>query len=334
MHLRRVRAGGQIMLQVRDRAEWTTFAPVASGRTSAAITPPSAADLVAFLAAPADARRAIVHAATTNGAGSARIDAVLLPFAPRSFRDFMLYERHARDAARGFVRAFHPRLRPLIAGYEALTRTTFPALRPSRLWYREPIYYMGNHLAFITDGHVVIPSYTAALDYELEIGCVLARGLLNASPQQAEAAIGGFVVVNDFSARDVQLREMRSGFGPQKSKHFCNGMSAVVATADEVLPRCNSLRGFVRINGELVAEPAAAGARWSFGELLAHASRCERLYPGELFASGTLPGGSGIETGRLLAPGDLIEIGIDHIGSLTHRVVAQQDEGHEDHRPI
>src|SRR6185436_5284708 len=119
-------------------------------------------------------------------------------------------------------------------------------------------------------------------------------------------AIGGFVVLNDFSARDVQHQEMRSGFGPQKAKHFSNVISTTVVSADAILPHWCSLRGFVRINGELVAEPTSADPRWSLGEAIAHASRCERLYPGEFFGSGTLPGGSGIEVGRLLSAGDVI----------------------------
>ena len=193
-----------------------------------------------------------------------------------------------------------PAVAPFVRAYEAVTRTTFPALKPKALWYRQPIYYMGNHLAFVTDGAAIpVPSYTRALDYELEIGCVLAHGLLDATPQEAEAAIGGFVVFNDFSARDVQHAEMLSGFGPQKAKHFRNAISSIVVTADEVLPHWRALKGSVRINGELISEPTSADPRWSLGEAIAHASRSERLYPGEFFGSGTLPGGSGIETGRL-----------------------------------
>jgi 2-keto-4-pentenoate hydratase/2-oxohepta-3-ene-1,7-dioic acid hydratase in catechol pathway len=181
---------------------------------------------------------------------------------------------------------------------------------------------MGNHLTFVTDAaNVAIPSYTSALDYELELGFVLAHPLLNACPETAESAIGGFVVLNDFSARDVQLGEMASGFGPQKAKHFCNAISKVVVTADEILPRWCNLEGHVRLNGERIGEVGTAGARWSLGEVLAHASFCEPLQPGEFFGSGTLPGGSGIETGRLLQDGDKIEVGIEDIGTLTNRIV-------------
>jgi 2-keto-4-pentenoate hydratase/2-oxohepta-3-ene-1,7-dioic acid hydratase in catechol pathway len=176
---------------------------------------------------------------------------------------------------------------------------------------------MGNHLAFVTDGAAVAsPSYTHAFDYELELGFVPAAFSMRA--EEAETAIGGFVVLNDSSARDVQREEMNSGFGPQKAKHFASAISNVGVTADEVLPRWRSLKGYVRINGFLVAEPVAENPRWSLGEVLTHASRSEHLHPGELFGTGTFPGGSGIETGHLLSVGDVIEIGIEGVGALTN----------------
>ncbi len=166
-----------------------------------------------------------------------------------------------------------------------------------------------------------MPSYTHALDYELELGFVLAHPLRDADPAGAEAAIGGFVVLNDFSARDVQLAEMKSGFGPQKAKHFRSAMSHVVVSADEILPHWRALNGSVHLNGRLVATCSTRDARWSLGEVLAHASRGEQLQPGELFGTGTLPGGSGIEHGQLLERGDTIALGIDGVGSLTNRIV-------------
>jgi 2-keto-4-pentenoate hydratase/2-oxohepta-3-ene-1,7-dioic acid hydratase in catechol pathway len=234
----------------------------------------------------------------------------------------MLYESHAIAAARGFVRTQMPAAFHIVRAYEALTGKTFPRLKPHALWHRQPIYYMGNHLTFATDGEpVAMPSYARTLDYELELGFVLAQPLRDAPPETAEAAVGGFVVLNDFSARDVQLAEMASGFGPQKSKHFRSAISNVVVTADEILPRWSALKGFVRLNGGLICEPSTAVARWPLGEVLAHASRSEQLYPGELFGSGTLPGGSGIETGHELKRGDVIEIGIEGIGTLSNPIV-------------
>ncbi|MFY9656782.1 MAG: fumarylacetoacetate hydrolase family protein [Methylocystis sp.] len=246
----------------------------------------------------------------------------LLPFQPLSFRDFMLFERHAIDAARGWARRFAPRAFPLARLYESLTGRDFPAFRPPRLYYRQPIYYMGNALSFVPSGApVAAPSYSQALDYELELGFVLAKPLLNATPQEAQSAIGAFVVLNDFSARDVQREEMQSGFGPQKAKHFLSSLSETAVTADEILPRLASLKAHVEINGARVAETSFAGLRYSLGEALAFVSQSEPLLPGELFGTGTPPGGSGMETGRWLRVGDRLRLVIEGVGEITHEIV-------------
>lgn len=279
-------------------------------------------DIIALLALPPSTRRRLEQAASDLAPTGDAASRTVLPFAPASFRDFMLYEAHAVDAARGFVRRFMPRAAHIVGAYEAVTRRTFPSLKPPALWRRQPIYYMGNHLTFAADGaDIAMPGYTHALDYELELGFLISRPLRDADAQTAERAIGGFVVLNDLSARDVQLDEMRSGFGPQKAKHFASAMSAVVVSADEILPHWRELSGSVDLNGERIARCATRYARWSLGEVLAHASRGEQLHPGELFGTGTLPGGSGIENGRLLARGDSISLAIDGIGSLTNRIV-------------
>ena len=245
----------------------------------------------------------------------------VLPFQPASFRDFMLYERHAIDAARGLVRRFHPGQSRVAEGIEKLTKKPFPLFKPKALFYRQPIYYMSNHLNFVPSGTpVAVPSYTSALDFELEIGFVLRAPLFNADPAEALEAIGGFVVVNDFSARDVQRTEMATGLGPQKAKHFASSMSVQAVTAEEILPRIDDLTGFVAINGDAVSAVSSRGMRWSLGDVLAHASRDEHLYPGELFATGTLPGGSGMETGHWLRPGDQLTLAIDQIGEINHQI--------------
>jgi 2-keto-4-pentenoate hydratase/2-oxohepta-3-ene-1,7-dioic acid hydratase in catechol pathway len=312
-------AAGKPRLELQASHGWV---PAAAVLARLALDPaPAPDDAIALLALPPDTRERLADAAqdlepATDGARA------ILPFAPRSFRDFMLYETHAIDAARGFARRFMPAAARVIGAYEAITRNTFPKLRPHPLWYHQPIYYMGNHLTFAADGEdVAVPPYSRALDYELELGFVLARPLRDADPDAAERAIGGFVVLNDFSARDVQLAEMRSGFGPQKAKHFRSAMSTDIVSADAILPRWRDLKGSVRLNDGFIAQCAAADARWSLGEALAHASRGEDLLPGELFGTGTLPGGSGIESGRLLARGDTITLTIEGVGEVSNRIV-------------
>ena len=321
MKLRRVASAGGVRLELLAPQGWVAAAQAVARAPSLshALTQVAAGDAIVLLAMPPEARRRLADAACDLEPAPEDARPVL-PFEPRSFRDFMLYEAHAIAAARGFVNTFMPAAARVVSAYEALTGRTFPKLKPHALWYRQPLYYMGNHLTIATDGEAItIPSYTRALDYELELGFVLAKPLYDAAPDACEAAIGGFVVLNDFSARDVQAPEMASGFGPQKAKHFASAISSVVVSADEILPRWRDLKGSVRLNGELVAEPSTAGAKWSLGQVLAHACRGERLQPGELFATGTLPGGSGIESGHLLQGGDTIEIGIEGIGTLLNR---------------
>jgi 2-keto-4-pentenoate hydratase/2-oxohepta-3-ene-1,7-dioic acid hydratase in catechol pathway len=329
MRLRRIRDGAAPVVQVGAGRGWVDVREILARLSPRRLEGDVAnwsRDLVALLGAPASLLSDVAGAARELRRAGEETGAAIIPFEPRSYRDFMLYERHAIDAARGFVGVFMPKLVPVVRAYEAVTGKDFPKFKPSPLWYDQPIYYMGNHLTFVTGGEdVVMPSYTHALDYELELGFILSRGMFNASPDEAEHAIGGFVVLNDFSARDIQLEEMRSGFGPQKAKHFANAISNVVVTADEILPRWRSLVGHVKINDRRVAEASSKGPHWSLGEALAHASRSERLYPGEFFGTGTLPGGSGIETGYLLSVGDTIEIGIQGVGSLTNKIIAEKD---------
>ena len=247
----------------------------------------------------------------------------LLPFAPVSFRDFMLFEEHAIDAARGMVKRFMPTFSRVVSTYEKVFRRPPGVLRPKPIWYEKPIYYMGSHVNFVAHGDVVPwPAYSQALDYELELGVVVCRPLRNATPEEALEAIGGFVVVNDVSARDVQYPEMTSGFGPVKAKNFANAMSMELVTADELLPRVTQLDVEVRINGELRGRGSTAGMHHSLGAMIAYASLGERVVPGELLATGTIPGCSGMETEQWLAPGDEIELTIEGIGSLRNVVGA------------
>ncbi|MCP3811047.1 fumarylacetoacetate hydrolase family protein [Mycobacteriaceae bacterium Msp059] len=247
--------------------------------------------------------------------------ATVLPICPTSFRDFMMYEKHAVDAARGLAKRFVPKGYRAARIYETVTRRTFPAFRPKALWYREPIYYMSNALTFVPSGVPIrTPSYSRALDFELELGVVLGSPLRNATVEQAAAAIAAVVVVNDFSARDVQLAEMRSGFGPQKAKHFISSMSATAVAGPALAPHLDGLTASVTVNGKTVSRTTTAGMRYSMAEAIAHVSRDEQLFPGELLGTGTLPGGSGMELGCWLTPGDELRLEIDAIGVIEHRI--------------
>ncbi|KAK8058517.1 hypothetical protein PG994_008965 [Apiospora phragmitis] len=293
-----------------------------------------------------------------------------LPFQPESYRDFMLFPAHYAGAAAG-IAALSLRQLPfpflqtvflwLVRLWTWLTGTVFPPFRPSGLYLKQPIFYQSNHLSIVASGAPVArPRYCKRyLDVELELGCVLGCELYNAaSPEETLAAIGGFVVLNDFSARDVQWAEMRSGFGPQLCKSFASSISAEIVSADEVLPllqvrssssrpplsptllvlvisvlilepkKKKALTGRVIINQKVVAECAVGPGDWQFtlGEALAHASQGTRLYPGELFGSGTLPGGAGIENMAFeVQVGDTVSLEIDGVGCVTNSIIAEEE---------
>ncbi len=279
-------------------------------------------NVVAFLQAGEPAREAALRLAekvTAEGVtfGETYDPAPILPFRPLSFRDFMLYEQHVIAAGKGLVRRFLPSKWKALAFYERVTGKPHPKLRPKPIWYEKPIYYMGSHINFYTEGDTIPwPSYTRALDYELELGVVISHPIHNATPQEALEAIGGFVVINDFSARDVQYPEMTSGFGPVKAKNFANGMSMTVVTADEILPKVENLRVKVTVNGATWGEGTTAGPQHSLSEMVAYASLGEKVLPGEVMATGTIPGCSGMETGQWLSPNDEIVLEIEDVGTL------------------
>ncbi len=242
----------------------------------------------------------------------------LIPFRPLSFRDFMLWERHYVQAKLGLIRTFRPFLYRLLSlpGADRI-------LRPPRMFYERPVYYVGNHLQFYTDGDVIpYPSYTRYLDYELELGLVMVRGGRNPSPEEAEGMIGGFVLLNDFTARDIQVEEFYgSPFGPVvKAKNFATSISTFVIPASEILTEFESLTVRVYINGEKVSESTTRGAQHHPRDMVAYAGLEETLYPGELMGTGTVPGSCGVEIGRYLKRGDVITLELVGYGTLTNRI--------------
>jgi 2-keto-4-pentenoate hydratase/2-oxohepta-3-ene-1,7-dioic acid hydratase in catechol pathway len=282
------------------------------------LLPAEHTDLVAVLDLHRDVRDDIARQAS----GPAP-DRPVLPFQPVSLRGFANWEQHWQDAARVLARRHLGPAWPAVAAYERLTGRTFPALKPGKEFYQHPAYYHGNPLNTVVDGdELPWPAYTKELDFELEIGFLLTRSLRDATPQQARAAIGGCVVFNDLSARDVQWREHRDGlFGPVvKTKSFANAMSATVACADDLLDRIADLPATVTVNGDIWSHTSTRGMRYTPAEMLAWASRGETLHPGELFTSGTVPGGSGLELDRWLHPQDVLTLHIHDIATLTNPV--------------
>jgi len=294
---------------------------------------PQAGDMLTLLAGGAEARGALEsHIEAVAGDESAAVDPTSagLPFEARSLRAFSLWKSHYEGSARTLVRRFFPGpVRRAAAAYERLTRRTFPPFKPNARFYEVPAFYVGNHAAMLADGEEMPwPSHTAYLDFELELAFVLAKPLADPTPAEAREAIGGWLVLNDWSARDVQADEARHGmFGPAvKSKTFANSLGPDVLTPDE-LPDWTAATGRVRVDGEIWREGAAANPAHDVGEMLAYAAAGERLEPGDLISTGTMPGCCGLELDRWIKPGQTVELEIDGIGTLSNRIGSRPASG-------
>jgi fumarylacetoacetate (FAA) hydrolase len=209
---------------------------------------------------------------------------------PSSIRDFMAFEEHIRNARgnRG--------------------------LEVPPAWYEIPVFYFSNPAAvYRHEDEIPKPSDTAALDYELELACVIGS---DGRPE-------GFTIMNDWSARDLQAREMPVGLGPAKGKDFATSFGPELVSPDE-LPGDLDMRAVARVNGEIRTDSRTGGMHFSWDELLTAAARNTRgLAPGEVIGSGTVGRGCILEhgDGRWLQSGDVVELEIEGIGVLRNRVV-------------
>jgi 2-keto-4-pentenoate hydratase/2-oxohepta-3-ene-1,7-dioic acid hydratase in catechol pathway len=284
---------------------------------------PGERDLLAFLAEGASARERATAAIAARDAVEADPRTAGLPFRPRSIRAFMLWERHVIDSSRMLVKNFYPApAAKVVLGFERLTGRPFPKLKPNARFREAPTFYVSNHTSVLADGEDMwSPSHTQFLDFELELACVLARPLVDATPEEALDAVGGWFVLNDWSARDIQADDARRNiFGPViKAKTFANSIGCDVVTADAV-PDWTAMRGRVRVDGELWCEGGTANPQHTLGAMLAYASAGERLDAGDVISTGTMPGCCGLELDRWIQPGQTVELEIDGIGTLTNRI--------------
>ncbi|WP_137919811.1 fumarylacetoacetate hydrolase family protein [Hydrogenophaga sp. 2FB] len=190
-------------------------------------------------------------------------------------------------------------------------------------WFSVPRFYTANPLNLAGPGQAIEwPAFAQKLDYELELAIVMGRTGKDISQHRARDFILGVTLFNDFTARDVQAAE---GQPAGKSKDFDGAYSLgpCIVTLDE-LPDLYKLRVTSRLNGETQTVDSTASMELGFEELIAYASRSCTLHAGEVFASGTFARGCGVETGRLLQPGDRIELEAEHIGILDNTIVASR----------
>ena len=215
-----------------------------------------------------------------------------------------------------------PSLRDFIAFEEHIAATSKKRGQPiPPEWYKAPVYYKGNHRTIIgPDEDLPWPLHTTKLDYELELACVMGCKGKDIAEREAQDYIAGYTIMNDFSARDIQFQEMACRLGPAKGKDFATALGPCLVTPDEI-EDLSALTMLARVNGEEWSRGRFGTIHWSFPQMIAHVSRDEMLYPGDVFGSGTVGGGCGLEMDRYLNPGDVVELEIQPIGVLRTRVV-------------
>jgi 2-keto-4-pentenoate hydratase/2-oxohepta-3-ene-1,7-dioic acid hydratase in catechol pathway len=242
-----------------------------------------------------------------------------LPYSPPTVRDFVTFESHV----------------------EGVRRSVDGASGVPEAWYDAPTFYFTNPHALYGPGQAVPrPRTCRALDFELEVACVLGRGGRDLDEKAAKDAIFGYAILNDWSARDIQSREMKVGLGPAKGKDFATSIGPWIVTADEVEDRLDA-EGFldldcrVSVNGTQVGHDRLSNMHWTFPQMVAYASRDSLVVAGDLLASGTTGGGgclaelwgrNGTQDPPPLEPGDEVRIDVERLGTLAAQVASSPAE--------
>ena len=236
-----------------------------------------------------------------------RGDARLLAPLPRpaSLRDFMAFEDHVRH-----------------------TRELRGASVP-RAWYDQPVFYFSNHLAVIgPEDPVAPPPGCRRLDYEFEVAVVIGRPGRDIEESAAWAHVAGLTIMNDWSARDLQLEEMGAVLGPAKGKDFATTLGPALVTLAELQDRLvdgqMSLAMVGRRNGEEFTRTNLNQIHHPVARIIARASRGVTLNPGEVIGLGTVPYGCLLERAdpSWLTAGDVVELDVEGLGTLRTEVIA------------
>ncbi|MFD1470066.1 fumarylacetoacetate hydrolase family protein [Hymenobacter caeli] len=226
---------------------------------------------------------------------------------PSSFRDYVAFERHLINAT---SRAGHTL---------------------AEEWYQMPIFYFSNHESIHGPGdEVARPKGCQRLDYELELACIIGKTARDVKAEDADEYIFGYAVLNDWSARDIQMPEMKVHLGPAKGKDFATSLGPWLVTKDELAAFAThnhrfDLRMTATVNGRLLSDGNYQTVHYTFGQMLERASKGVTLRPGAILGSGTVGWGCllelGPETHRWLEPGDVVELEITGLGKLTNTIV-------------
>ncbi|WP_448608374.1 fumarylacetoacetate hydrolase family protein [Geodermatophilus sp. URMC 60] len=247
--------------------------------------------------------------------GSVRL---LPPLQAPTVRDFVAFEEHVEG------------VRKAIDGQAGVVPE----------WYEAPTFYFTNPYALVgAHDDVPVPPGSQRFDFELEVAVVVGRDGASLTPEAAREHVFGYTVLNDWSARDLQAREMKVGLGPAKGKDSATTLGPWLVTADE-LERYRDGDGFlaldvrVSVNGTEVGRDLLSNMGWPFEELISYASRGTEVRAGDVLGSGTCGNGGclaelwgrrGEQTPPPLQPGDVVEMTVEGIGTIRNRVVPGLD---------
>ncbi|HJS93127.1 MAG TPA: fumarylacetoacetate hydrolase family protein [Solirubrobacteraceae bacterium] len=277
------------------------------------------------------------------------VDVAVLLAADRAGRE-RLAARVSAERPLGEVRLLAPVVAPTIRDFsvfeqhiEGVRRVADPEASVPEVFYESPFCYFSNpHALTGPDEEIAVPPGCERLDLELEVAAVIGRDGRDLDPAEAESHIAGYTIFNDWSARDLQLAEMRLGLGPCKGKDFANTLGPWIVTADELEPHRDGdrldLALRAEVNGVALGTDSLANMAWSFSELVSYASRGTWVRTGDVLGSGTcgygclleLWGREGPDAHRPLEPGDTVALHVEGIGTMRNSVVA----GTEAVRPL
>ncbi|MEU4161532.1 fumarylacetoacetate hydrolase family protein [Actinoplanes sp. NPDC026670] len=230
---------------------------------------------------------------------------LLAPLKPASFRDFVAFEEHV----------------------DGVRRSIDGSAGVPDAWYDAPTFYFTNpHAIYGPGDDIPFPAASVARDFELEVAAIAGPG----------RAVFGYTVFNDWSARDLQGREMQVRLGPAKGKDFASSLGPWIVTADDLEP-ARDADGFLdlwctaEVNGAEVGRDLLSNMGWTFETMIAYAARDAPVEPGDLFGSGTVGNGgclaelwgrNGRQDPPPLVDGDVVTLTVEGIGSLTNQVVS------------